>query len=313
MGDQPYQFGDIVDGYRWTITGWEPVEAPERTVGVPRLLEKRYAATQEKQAREQAQTQTLEDPAPVVIPDAPDAPVAPVVAPETIAEPVGTVEPVAVEHTVEPAVEDAVDDSPQPSALSLEEILGGGRTVVAAPDLSVTFDAADSPAPAETEQPVASGETELPELPEPYDARPTSARSWYGLGLEPIEEPTDEVDAEAAQTPAVDPDDAFAAALELGARTFAEHYQPSEIEIAAGIASGAHRPADPWTAPATPAAPWTVEEPTVAPEPLDAHDAAYGSAAPEPADADGGTEPAAAPRPVTFTAPPPAGWYPGSV
>jgi hypothetical protein len=25
----PYQFGDVVDGYRWTVLGWEPVEGSE--------------------------------------------------------------------------------------------------------------------------------------------------------------------------------------------------------------------------------------------------------------------------------------------
>ena len=324
MADQPYQFGDVVDGYRWTITGWEPVEAPERTVGVPRLLEKRYAATQ---ARQQAQTQTLDDPAPVVVADEPT--VVPEPEPELDA-------PTAVAQ-VEPEPEAAT------SAVGLEEILG--RTVVAAPDLAVTFEPSESPAydepPAfsdhvdsvaegdadtDTEAHVALeadvdsstetvpddladlAEVETRSAEERYDARPSSARAWYGLGFEPVDEPAEE------PAPAEDPDAAFAAAMELGARTFAEHYQPSEIEIAAGIASGARRPADAWGAPA-PVAPWAgVEEPSVAPEILDPHDAAYGAAAADGSDGSGddGVEDRPEARPVTFSAPPPAGWYPGS-
>lgn len=315
MADQPYQFGDVVDGYRWTITGWEPVEAPERTVGVPRLLEKRYAATQ---ARQQAQTQTLDDPAPAVVAD--DPTVVPEPEPDS---------PTAVAQ-VEPEPETAT------SVAGLEEILG--RTVVAAPDLSVTFDPSESSAYDEipalsdhvdtgTEADVdteadldISSETvpddlaDLADLAvgvtgaadEPYDARPSSARAWYGLGFEPIDEPVE------GPAPAEDPDAAFAAALELGARTFAEHYQPSEIEIAAGIASGARRPAEASGGPA-PAAPWAgVDEPSVAPEILDPHDAAYGAAAADGSDGDA-IEDLAEARPVTFSAPPPAGWYPGSV
>jgi hypothetical protein len=298
MGDQPYQFGDVVDGYRWTITGWEPVEAPERTVGVPKLLEKRYAATQEAQARQEATTQTLEDAPLVVVPDEPVE----VVEVADAADPVMSPEaPTYEADTVEPAVaEAAAEESSPTSGLSLDEILGGRRTVVAAPDLSVTFDAHDAAAHADAEEPLDAAGADVAE---PYDARPSSARSWYGLGLEPIDEPEEAADVAPS-------DDAFAAALELGARTFAEHYQPSEIEIAAGIASGAHRPAETWTAPAPPAAPWVVEEPTVAPETLDPHDAAYGESAPATSQ---DAEPPAAARPVTFSPPPPAGWYPGSV
>jgi hypothetical protein len=289
MGDQPYQFGDIVDGHRWTITGWEPIEAPERTVGVPRLLEKRYAATQEALARRQAQTQTLDEPAPVVVPDEP------VAAGSSSTDPTSAPDPIAAE------------DSPQVAAPSLDEILGGGRTVVAGPDLSVTFDPDDAPAPPTMEEPV---DADGAEEPAP-DLRPTGTSTWSDLGVETLDEPGAGAGTESDHAPVPDPDAAFAAALELGARTFAEHYQPSEIEIAAGIASGAPRPAELWSAPAAPAAPWDLGEPTVAPETLDSRDAAYG--APERPDADGDQDAPARTGDVTLTPPPPAGWYPGTV
>ena len=27
--DKPYRFGDVVNGHRWTVTGWEPLESPQ--------------------------------------------------------------------------------------------------------------------------------------------------------------------------------------------------------------------------------------------------------------------------------------------
>jgi hypothetical protein len=464
---QPYQFGDVVDGYRWTITGWEPVAAPERTVGVPRLLEKRYAATQEAQARAQAATQTLEpdapvvtDERPVVVPDDPpvvvldetDVEVEPAdgagpdpvvdVGPEAEAEPdlepeppVVDVEPEAeAEPDLEPDPETAAvaepppieaADVPAPSAepeppvadepdrsYSLDELLN--RRVVAPPavveelvdeepvvatpvaevvlveeavpaepvdEALVAEDTTDDPVahgddladpvaavvddlPADelsVEEPTTEGalataggswtahdETEGPDdavidltddagsadllgspepEPLPHDARPESMRAWYGLGIEPVEEPEPTPAPIAAED---DSDAPFAAALALGARRFAETYQPSEIEIIARTASSAaRRPVDSWSAlVAEPIDEWTAA-PTVVPpaEQLDARALTYNATtlpvqapaaegrtsstfeapAPEPR-----PEPEPEPRVVAYTPAPPAGWYPGS-
>jgi len=27
--DKPYRFGDVVNGHRWTVMGWEPLEPPQ--------------------------------------------------------------------------------------------------------------------------------------------------------------------------------------------------------------------------------------------------------------------------------------------
>ena len=27
--DKPYRFGDVANGHRWTVAGWEPLESPE--------------------------------------------------------------------------------------------------------------------------------------------------------------------------------------------------------------------------------------------------------------------------------------------
>jgi hypothetical protein len=494
---QPYQFGDVVDGYRWTITGWEPVAAPERTVGVPRLLEKRYAATQEAQARAQAAIQTLDpehqavaDEAPVVVPDDPpvvvldetddldpaadavdeaglDAEAAPEPEPEPVMDAEPTPEPIAVADTPvrtdvpepptaaapepvtddpertysldellnrrmapaptaaieEPAVEEAVvdehiadeplvdlavadeplvdlavaeetvadeavvdeavvDETVAGETVADETIVGEAVVGEAVAEETVAEDTVADEAVAEeavadeavvdetvadeavAEETVADedevGQTatdhadaehaEVDPLddtvidltdaapsaepfrgadPEPprLDARPESMRAWYGLGIEPVEEPEPTPVPVAAED---DSDAPFAAALALGARRFAETYQPSEIEIIARTASSAaRRPVDSWSALVSePIDEWTAA-PTVVPpaEQLDARALTYNATtlpvqapaaegrtsstfeapSPEPR-----PEPEPEPRVVTYTPAPPAGWYPGS-
>ena len=162
--------------------------------------------------------------------------------------------------------------------------------------------------------------------PERHDARPASMRAWYGLGIDPVEEPEP-----APMLGTEDDSDApFAAALALGAQRFAQDYQPSEIEIIARSASSAAlRPVDPWSAlVAEPIDEWT-SAPTVVPpvEQLDPRALTYNATtlpaqapaaegrttttfeAPTP---DPAPEPEPAPRVVTYTPAPPAGWYPGS-
>ena len=291
---QPYQFGDVVDGYRWTITGWEPVSPPERTVGVPRKLEARYAAS--LAAREKAQQQATTEPATTEVLD--DA---------------------ALDgDATGPAESDAGLDAPPT------------RTVIAAPDLAVEF---DEP-PVEVAVELATDDVLDPDAaatgqdePVPDDAQSVGVRAWYGLGWET--QPDPDADLAPQSTDIDDLDASFAAALAHGTRALAEQHAPSEIEIAAGIASGAARsddgswiamgeepvPIDEWTPSAFDAPPQ--EAPLDELDELDELDGLDGNDAPDPSASvpapAAPTEPDPAPRFVIYSPAPPQGWYPGKV